>query len=269
MKTNPEARDRALGQVIKALDNPEFPQALAHFARQLIKFDNLIILVYNREQTPVALYREFTDPVVYSFMDSDYIGGAYVLDPFYQAHLNGMKRGVHRIFDLAPDRFKQTSYFEIYYQKTTLIDELTVFAGLGSETTITACFGKDRSSGTLFSRSEQDTLKRHGQTLGALMETYWKDYRPEQPDQGHSKPLIERLKTALSDEHGIQLSPRQTEVAMFILQGHSSLSISLNLDISTETVKVFRRQLYAKCNISSQAELFALIMPVFSRLSRN
>lgn len=266
MKANLESRDRALAQVVKALNNPEFPQALAHFVRQLISFDNLILLIYNREKTPVVLYREFTDPVVYSFMDTDYIGGAYVLDPFYQAHLNGLKRGVHRIFDLAPDRFKQTRYFEIYYQKTTLIDELTVFAGLSPDITITACFGKDRSSSKLFSKREQETLKAYGQTLGALIETYWRDYPMEQTDAEHGEPLLDRLKTALKAEKGIQLSPRQAEVAMFILQGHSSLSISLNLGISTETVKVFRRQLYAKCNVSSQAELFALIMPLFSGL---
>ena len=70
----------------------------------------------------------------------------------------------------------------------------------------------------------------------------------------------------MKEQHGISLSPRQAEVALYILQGHSSLSISLNLNISKETVKVFRKQLYSKCNISSQAELFALLMPIFSML---
>jgi len=41
----------------------------------------------------------------------------------------------------------------------------------------------------------------------------------------------------------------------------------LHLDVSLQTVKVFRRQLYAKCCISSQAELFALLMPLFAQLS--
>ncbi|MEJ6123424.1 helix-turn-helix transcriptional regulator [Vibrio sp. 2-Bac 85] len=70
----------------------------------------------------------------------------------------------------------------------------------------------------------------------------------------------------MKDQHSISLSPRQTEVALYILQGHSSISIALNLNISKETVKVFRKQLYSKCSISSQAELFALLMPILSML---
>lgn len=49
---------------------------------------------------------------------------------------------------------------------------------------------------------------------------------------------------------------------MLILRGHSSVSIGLKLGISAQTVKVFRRQLYRKCAISSQAELFNLLLPL-------
>jgi DNA-binding CsgD family transcriptional regulator len=49
-----------------------------------------------------------------------------------------------------------------------------------------------------------------------------------------------------------------------ILRGHSSVSIGLQLEISPQTVKVFRKQLYKKCRISSQAELFNLMMPILS-----
>ncbi|MGX7871756.1 helix-turn-helix transcriptional regulator [Mesorhizobium sp. ORM6] len=61
------------------------------------------------------------------------------------------------------------------------------------------------------------------------------------------------------------MSKRQAEVALLILQGHSSPSIGLNLGVSPQTVKVFRKQLYNKCSLSSQAELFALMMPILER----
>ena len=63
---------------------------------------------------------------------------------------------------------------------------------------------------------------------------------------------------------GIGLSPRQAQVALLILKGHSSLSIGLKLGVSPQTVKVFRKQLYARCGISSQGELFALMLPLLS-----
>jgi DNA-binding NarL/FixJ family response regulator len=40
------------------------------------------------------------------------------------------------------------------------------------------------------------------------------------------------------------------------------VSIGLRLAVSPQTVKVFRRQLYARCAIATQAELFALMLPL-------
>lgn len=266
MATPTPQEDRALGHAVRALGQPGFAEALAHYARQLVAFDNLIVLAYHKDRNPVAFYRECLDPVVYQTMDSHYLKAAYLLDPYYHAHAKGLQAGVHRLFDLAPDQFRQTSYFREYYQRTTLVDELAVFARLGPETTLTACFGRDRSSGRLYARAEVQALKQREHVLTALCETHWRDYDPGASAAITLAPVTERLRVALRARHGIGLSLRQAEVAMYILQGHSSLSIALNLGISAETVKVFRRQLYGKCNISSQAELFALLMPIFSSL---
>ncbi|TBU98909.1 helix-turn-helix transcriptional regulator [Stutzerimonas kirkiae] len=258
--------DRALAQALRALGQPSFAEAFAHYVRRLVPFDNLIILAYHKDRNPVAFYRECVDPVVYQNMDGHYLKAAYLLDPYYHAHASGLRAGVHQLFDLAPDQFRQTSYFREYYQNTTLVDEVAVFASLGHDTTLTACFGRDRSSGRLYSKREVQMLKRREHALTALCEVHWHDYDPGASADITLAPVIERLRLALRERHDIRLSPRQAEVAMYILRGHSSLSISLNLGISVDTVKVFRRQLYGKCNISSQAELFALLMPIFSSL---
>jgi DNA-binding NarL/FixJ family response regulator len=42
------------------------------------------------------------------------------------------------------------------------------------------------------------------------------------------------------------------------------MSISLRLGVSVQTVKVFRKQLYTRCNVSSQAELFSLMLPLLN-----
>ena len=76
--------------------------------------------------------------------------------------------------------------------------------------------------------------------------------------------LTDHLISAMTQEHGVSLSPRQAEIALLILRGHSSVSIGLRLGISAQTVKVFRKQLYRKCGISSQAELFSLLMPLLT-----
>lgn len=259
--------DKVLANAIKALASPELPQHFSGLAKRLAAFDNLIIIAYHGENRPVVLYREYTDPVVYLPMDSQYLGGAYLLDPFYREHLKGNVQGIRRLKDVAPDHFRRTHYYKHYYKQTTLLDEVAVFADITENITLTACLGRDRSSGKLFSKREIQALRQNEMTLSALLEKHWREYRPEGATQATSAPLKERLREALEQENGIRLSPRQAEVAMFILRGHSSLSISLHLEVSLQTIKVFRRQLYAKCGISSQAELFALLMPIFGSLT--
>ncbi|UYG04582.1 LuxR C-terminal-related transcriptional regulator [Halomonas sp. LR3S48] len=260
-------RDELLANAIKDLATPELPYRFSALARGLAAFDNLIIIAYHGEQRPAVLYREYTDPVVYLPMDSQYLGGAYLLDPFYREHLKGNVVGVRRLMEVAPDHFRRTHYYNNYYKQTTLLDEVAVFASISDAITLTACFGRDRSSGKPFGKREIEALRRNEMILSALMETHWRHYRPEGDAGTTPAPLGKRLRDALEQEHGIRLSPRQAEVALFILRGHSSLSIGLHLNVSAQTVKVFRRQLYAKCNISSQAELFALLMPLFARLT--
>ncbi|MNQ98388.1 transcriptional regulator NarP [compost metagenome] len=45
-----------------------------------------------------------------------------------------------------------------------------------------------------------------------------------------------------------------------MLRGNSSKAIAKRLDISQETVKVHRRNLYSKLGVSSQSELFSLFL---------
>ncbi|MBT2771851.1 helix-turn-helix transcriptional regulator [Halomonas sp. ISL-60] len=259
--------DQLLANAIMALATPELPQHFSRLVKCLASFDNLIIIAYHGEYRPAVLYREYTDPVVYLPMDNQYLGGDYLLDPFYREHLRGGVQGIRRLVDVAPDHFKRTHYYKNYYQQTTLLDEVAVFAQITEDVTLTACFGRDRSSGEPFNRHELGTLQQYAMTLSTLLKKHWQEYRFEGVIEAAPAPLEERLRETLNQQHSIRLSPRQAEVALFILRGHSSLSISLHLDVSLQTVKVFRRQLYAKCCISSQAELFALLMPLFAQLT--
>lgn len=259
-------QDKALAEMVRSVGNANFPEAMGHFVRKLVEFDNLIVIAYHKDHNPEELYRECNDSPVYQKMQTHYLKAAYLLDPFYDAMRNGIQSGIHHIFDLAPDQFKQTSYFCEYYRATTLVDEFALFFCFGHEIILTACFGRDETSGMKFTKSELKRIKSFESVLAALCEQHWQGYQPKEGKNIVLPPVTKRLRVTLKDQHDISLSPRQAEVALYILQGHSSLSISLILNISKETVKVFRKQLYSKCNISSQAELFALLMPIFSML---
>jgi DNA-binding NarL/FixJ family response regulator len=64
------------------------------------------------------------------------------------------------------------------------------------------------------------------------------------------------LKKKTPDFEGLGLSPREREICLLLLQGHSIKQIGYELHISFDTVNSHYRSLYRKLGISSKAELF-------------
>ena len=202
----------------------------------------------------------FEDPRVFAGLDRAYLAGAYRLDPFYEMHLHRAGEGAYRLRDVAPDAFHRSRYFVEYYEETTLIDEIAFVvwphaggvaepvAGAGCGVGQAVHCGRGRGLPAAGPGGGGACARRSGATSGR--------------GQGRWRIRRRLLAAAARARHGIALSPRQAEVALLILRGHSSVSIGLRLGLSPQTVKVFRKQLYRRCAISSQAELFALMLPL-------
>jgi DNA-binding CsgD family transcriptional regulator len=56
------------------------------------------------------------------------------------------------------------------------------------------------------------------------------------------------------------LSSREAAVCARIVTGYSNEAIALDLDLSFHSVRTYRRRAYAKLQVTSQNELFALIL---------
>nr|WP_272873579.1 helix-turn-helix transcriptional regulator [Aliamphritea spongicola] len=56
------------------------------------------------------------------------------------------------------------------------------------------------------------------------------------------------------------MTQRETQVLQLILRGYAVKFIAQKLDISPETIKHHRKNIYAKLDISSQAEMFHLFI---------
>lgn len=250
-----------LARLVDSVGDRAFCEALAGVATACLDYDNLIILAYCGAAAPRELYRRCVSPVCYAQIEQTYLTSHYVFDPFYTSHLKRVPRGLYRLEDVSPDKFKTTQYFQEYYQKTTLLDEIALYAYTASGWTITACFGRDHVSGRRFDRRELDEFSKLAEVVCALMERHWARFDPGAADLD-AHDMIDGLCARLRQRTSIELTHRQLEVGLLILQGHSSKSIALLLGISWQTVKVFRKQLYARCGVSSQAELFALMMPL-------
>jgi DNA-binding CsgD family transcriptional regulator len=193
-------------------------------------------------------------------MSHVYLSGAYLLDPFYELHNSGADTNLYRMSDIAPDQFSRNQYFLEYYQRTTIIDEIAFIIWPSPQMSVHVCLGRDVKSKRRFTIREISSTKQVLPIVETLVCEHWGNLRFSREDHGEN--VLERMVRLVAETHSINLTKRQAEVALLVLRGHSSASIGLRLDISPQTVKVFRKQLYRKCNISSQAELFALITPL-------
>ena len=259
MKALPNLAETQLAETIQRIGKPGFEGALWRFLRRLAAPDNLIVLAYRASGPPQVLYHLTDHPPVFAELERTYLSGAYRLDPFYDLHLQRVPSGAYRLRDVAPDAFHRSRYFIEYYDQTTLVDEVTFVAYPAAGVSLNICIGRDASSGRAFSERETETCQRLAGVIVALSESHWSGLAQ---GTGPADDVAALLSRALEARHGIALSPRQAEVALLILRGHSTMSIGLRLGLSPQTVKVFRKQLYARCRISSQAELFALMLPL-------
>jgi DNA-binding CsgD family transcriptional regulator len=253
------AAEVALAEAIRRCGAAGFEAALWAFLQRACAADNLVVLACDRAGPPLALYRQTSEPRAFAGLDATYLAGAYLLDPIHGLHVAGAPAGVYRLSDVAPDAFHRSRYFTEYFRQTTILDEIDFLCWPRPGVSVALSLGRDASSGTPYSARDLAACRRIAPVVVALAERHWAGIAVaavEPPD------VVTRLAGSLRSRHGIRLSPRQTEVALMILRGHSTLSIALQLRVSPQTVKVFRRQLYRRCGINSQAELFWLMLPL-------
>lgn len=251
-----------LARAIQNLESDGFTEALERWLEFELRPDNFTILAYFDRRRPLSIMRRAQTAAVHENFDRIYMAGAYLLDPFHDLHANRVPAGVYRLSDIAPDQFHRNPYFLDYYSATTILDEIAFVSYPAPHLSLHICLGRDACSATRFSAREVAVAQSVAPVVNSLAARHWSGLNTQ--EKHSNADISEHLIGAMQKEHGVRLSPRQAEVALLILQGHSSVSIGLKLGISSQTVKVFRRQLYRRCAISSQAELFQLMLPLLS-----
>lgn len=250
--------DDGLAHVISALGRDDFAGALFDWLRGAFHADNVSVLAYRAEGTPEVLFSSVRDHRLNRHLNEVYASGIYRLDPFYDLHLKGARSGVYALRAIAPDRFEGNAYYLQFYRQSGMVDELAFVARPAVDTSVHFCLSRaDRP----FSLRDQRRAEPLAPVVVALMEQNWKTISSDADGPREQASLPDQLRKTLADRDGISLTPRQAEVVVLILRGHSTMSVSLQLGISPQTVKVFRKQIYSRCHISSQSELFSLMMP--------
>jgi DNA-binding CsgD family transcriptional regulator len=242
-----------VGEVVAALDSPALPRTLVELLRQVAPFSYTVIFGYRGADRPVDLFDDFPHGKRKIFV-TDYQAGPYLLDPFYQAASRSVRPGLYRLRDLAPDRFYQGEYFRSYYVQTGLAEEIAYFVTLADQSTLT--FSLMRAERP-FTQKEFSALGAAFPFVSSIAQRHWRGLDPQLGRQGTSPQLRQRhLNQGLGSLGEGLLTPRENEVAELTLKGHSAESAGRVLGITVGTVRIHRRNIYAKLKINSQGELF-------------
>ncbi|URK89030.1 hypothetical protein LP421_17860 [Rhizobium sp. RCAM05350] len=99
---------RQIAALIDGLSTPGFGDALDAMLRHVAVFDLSGVFVFPYDARPLLLHDGYTRHVAPKAWAA-YLGGAYLLDPFYVACNNHHLAGLWRMRDLAPDDFSTRS----------------------------------------------------------------------------------------------------------------------------------------------------------------
>jgi DNA-binding CsgD family transcriptional regulator len=244
---------RSAAGLTQALESDAFVPALLRAVQRLVHADFVMVFGYRGSDHPVML-GDTLERERHSVIAEDYINGPYLLDPFYQLVEDGQRDGCFRLHDIAPDRFRQSEYFRTHYKRTGIGEEVGFVFDAGRGITGVASVARWTSSPAL-SRDELELLQAIEPAIGAFCSRHWGRINRAQlvPSDNAGASAV----AALEDFAGGILSARERQIMTMILQGHSTQSLAHHLDISPGTVKIHRKNVYRKLNISTQAELFA------------
>lgn len=244
------------GEVIAAIGATTFPETLAEALGTIAPFDYVVVFGYLGAARPLDLFDTFPAGKRKIFVE-DYQEGPYLLDPFYLASTGPLAPGLYRLRDLAPDRFYQGEYFRNYYMQTGLAEEIGFFIALPGGATLVISLMRASKA---FSVKEVRDLRQYWPVVRAAAQQQWTDLAAQfeaGEDASVEKNLNKSVERAFSEFGDGFLTPREREVVEFTLKGHSAEAVGKILGIAPGTVRIHRRNVYAKLRIGSQGELFS------------
>ncbi len=248
-----------LGRSIDAIGEEAFPQTLVDALKSLTDFDFSVVFAYYHSERPFCLFHTFSPEKRIIFVD-DYLKGPYLLDPFFKACSRHVDTGLYRLREIAPDRFYQSEYYRSYYVQTGLSEEICYAFYLPKGVAVVISLMRSGES-SRFSVREFRLLGSVVPIVVSLAQRHWQDV-PEKFDleTAENELYEERLsiENTVSTLFSKRITPRETQVVAQVLEGHSSDSIAKDLGITVGTVRIHRRNIYAKLQISSQQELFSI-----------
>lgn len=256
--------NQTLAKVFCAHDNDDGITLLLRGLETLINASSGIITIYPQAGPPLTTHHRLLANESSELQIDKYASGAYLLDPFYQKAYVEHASGIFTIADVTPSGFRESEYYNLFYQKLGLCDEIcALFQGKNNQNTVTISLARHRLEKP-FSADEKNLLLTVYPLLSAIV-TRWLNDKSENAPANFGN----HLENALATFGSSVLTPRECEVLHLILHGCSIKFVAEKLGNSLETIKHHRKNIYTKLDVNSQAELFYLFIASIKSMPQN
>ena len=253
----------AAAAVIETTGQSEFFKQLRVFLQNRVDCDSIVVIAYHHDYVPLVVYEDL-DRLDREALYAHYFEGAYLLSPFYLSWLSAKdKSSLHRLQTIAPDGFFDSLYYTDYYGRSGLCDEMGYIVPVSNESATLISLGRTAKF-EAYSEEEQFSLQAVEPFISKLVQLHYSIISARPDSVTRSTPLKKQMADTLEVFGSALLTEKEKKVVQLMLRGHSSKSCARELGISPTTERVHRRNIYAKLNISSQAELFTQFFDVLA-----
>lgn len=257
----------AAAGIVEAIGSDGFFAKIAEMLEQCIPYEALIVFLYRENSAPIMLDC-FKDARNFQTGLENYLRYTYVINPVYRAYLEGIVPNTYLIAELLSPRHTDqiaTSGLDIRVEDNEAIGyrtpgwpknktEILTLIGLPENKLIELNFMTAQTGGG--TAQCHAFLKSIFPVLSSAVVKHF-EFFGDNIEVSSANPSQEYWFQSFGEDI---LTTRERSVVKMILTGYSSNAIALRLEISLPTVKSHRRNIYAKLQISSQAELFSLFV---------
>ncbi|MCR6498052.1 LuxR C-terminal-related transcriptional regulator [Shinella sp. CPCC 101442] len=210
----------------------------AHFtagARDLIASDQVYIGLYLRDSASITIYERDPD-----HWNRNYDTRKYQQDPFFRLFAGSRQDFLLPLSALDKGDFHTSAYYRDFYEPSGSFDEITGVFNFDRNAAGFVTYLRRRGARP-FGAEDVATAEATADATRMVLERLWRQWRPPGENQ-----------LSLGD-----LSARERQIAVLLIDGGCAKTISRDLSISPGTVRNHIKTVYRKLGIHSQVELMA------------
>ncbi|MGX4769554.1 helix-turn-helix transcriptional regulator [Bradyrhizobium guangdongense] len=241
---------------VLAIGRPDFPDVLIDTLRRQAGVGHCMVFALTRTGAASCLLDVGNIPVG-GDLGAAYAGQFHESDPNRDALFEAEAGAPILLPSFAP-RMYGARYRKIFFNDSDIVDKCATAIWTGG-TCFYVNFYRISAQGR-FDDAARARLQAIAPTIGASVARHFQQAATATPDQSLTALFATRAPLSA-------LTPREQEVCRGILLGFSSEAISQDLGISLHSTLTYRKRAYQRLGISSQNELFAIVLRLLSGAS--